>query len=55
MNILWVAAAIVASGAVAAGDGFRDLQVAYRCEVVRRLEQIYATGDPQSSRTASLP
>jgi hypothetical protein len=32
---------------VGAVDSFLDLQAAYRCEVVRRLERIYATGDPR--------
>ncbi|MBS0531045.1 MAG: hypothetical protein JSS22_16875, partial [Proteobacteria bacterium] len=53
-NVLWIVAAMMANSAAIAGDSFRDLQVAYRCEVVRRLEQIYATGDPKSDRNRYL-
>jgi len=42
--------ALTASPLAAAADSFRDLLVAYRCEVVQRLEQIYATGDLASDR-----
>ncbi len=31
-----------------AADSLADLQAAYRCEVVRRLERIYAAGDPKT-------
>lgn len=33
----------------AAGESFRDFAAAYRCDVARRLELIYATGDPAKS------
>ncbi len=33
-----------------ARDSLRDLLITYRCEVVRRLERIYAAGDPTSDR-----
>ncbi len=33
-----------------ARDSFRALLSVYRCEVVNRLERIYATGDPASDR-----
>ena len=39
---------------VSAADSLRDLQAAYRCEVVRRLEQIHASGDPASDRNRYL-
>ncbi len=35
-------------------DTFHDLLVEYRCPVVDRLEQIYGTGDPASSRDRFL-
>jgi hypothetical protein len=41
---------MAAQAAVAAADSFHDLLVAYRCDVVQRLEQIYATGDLTSDR-----
>lgn len=47
---LWALVALVANGSAYAADSFHDLQVAYRCEVVRRLERIYTTGDPASQR-----
>ena len=43
-------ATLMAGQGAAASDSFRDLLVVYRCEVVHRLEQIYATGDPASDR-----
>src|SRR5512146_1245578 len=46
--ILGVIASVAASQAAA--ESFHDLLVVYRCEVVRRLEQIYATGNPASDR-----
>ena len=59
VRVFWPVVALVLSGSAMAGDSFRDLQVAYRCEVVRRLEQIHATGDPRSDRdrflTVTLP
>lgn len=39
--------AVALAGPASAADSFRDLQAAYRCEVVHRLEQIYAAGDPK--------
>lgn len=54
MNLVWIVATMMANSAAIAGDSFRDLQVVYRCEVVRRLEQIYATGDPKSERNRYL-
>jgi hypothetical protein len=38
------------SSPTAAADSFRDLLVSYRCEVVKRLERIYRTGDLSSDR-----
>lgn len=35
------------SAIAAPGDSLHDLLSVYRCEVVQRLEQIYATGDPK--------
>lgn len=46
----WVrtaAAALAFVEPASAADSFVDLQATYRCEVVRRLEQIYAAGDPR--------
>lgn len=37
-----------AVGQEARRDSFHDLQLAYRCEIVRRLERIYSTGNPAS-------
>jgi len=34
----------------AQADSYRDLLIAYRCEVVNRLEQIYQTGDRTKDR-----
>ena len=34
----------------AAAESFHDLLVVYRCEVVQRLERIYATGNPANDR-----
>lgn len=39
--------AVMLAEPASAADSFRDLQAAYRCEVVRRLEQIHAAGDPK--------
>jgi hypothetical protein len=36
-------------------DNFRDFLSKYRCEVVHRLEQIYATGDPKTHRDRCVP
>ena len=47
-------AALALTDPVSAADSFDDLQVAYRCEVVRRLEQIYAAGDPRRDRDRYL-
>jgi hypothetical protein len=47
---LGLIAALMVSQAAAARDSFHDLLSVYRCEVVHRLEQIYATGDPASDR-----
>jgi hypothetical protein len=54
ISLYSIVVATLASGAAIAGDSFRDLQVAYRCEVVQRLERIYATGDPASERDRFL-
>jgi hypothetical protein len=43
----WIAAALAFTAPASAADSFADLQAAYHCDVVRRLEQIYATGDPR--------
>lgn len=43
-----------ASQAAIARDSFHDLLVVYRCEVVKRLEQIYITGDPANDRDRFL-
>jgi hypothetical protein len=43
-------ATLAAGQAAIASDSFHDLLVVYRCEVVNRLEQIYATGDPANDR-----
>jgi hypothetical protein len=40
-------AVLVFAEPASAANSFTDLQATYRCEVVRRLEQIYATGDPR--------
>lgn len=54
MKAVCLAALLWANEAAVAADSFRDLQVAYRCEVVRRLEQIHATGNPASDRNRYL-
>jgi hypothetical protein len=42
---------LVADAATAEmSPGFRQFLAVYRCDVVHRLEQIYATGDPASTR-----
>src|SRR4051812_17892858 len=46
MRTAWVAA-LALGEPVNAADSFADLQASYRCEVVRRLERIHATGDPK--------
>lgn len=43
----WIAAALAFTAPASAADSFADLRAAYHCDVVRRLEQIYATGDPR--------
>ncbi|MBC7579493.1 hypothetical protein [Tardiphaga sp.] len=43
----WMTAALAFTAPVSAADSFADLQAAYHCDVVRRLEQVYATGDPR--------
>lgn len=43
----WIAAVLALAEPASAADSFADLQAAYRCDVVRRLEQIYAAGDPR--------
>jgi hypothetical protein len=48
----WMRTAVAALTIVepaSAADSFLDLQATYRCEVVRRLEQIYAAGDPRDA------
>jgi hypothetical protein len=47
-------AALALTEPASAADSFLDLQVAYRCEVVRRLEQIYAAGNPRRDRDRFL-
>ena len=42
-----IAAALAFTGPARAADSFAKLQAAYHCDVVRRLEQIYAAGDPR--------
>jgi hypothetical protein len=47
----WVRIAVVLLAFIdpaGAADSFVDFQATYRCDVLRRLEQIYATGDPGS-------
>jgi hypothetical protein len=43
----WIVAVLALAEPAVAADSFADLQAAYRCDVVRRLEQIYAAGDPK--------
>lgn len=50
IQIVVLAAALSPQSIARASDSFRDLQIAYRCEVVRRLEQIHAAGDPKVER-----
>lgn len=45
--LCWIAAALAFTRPASAADSFADLRAAYHCDVVRRLEQIYATGDPR--------
>ena len=45
----WIAAVLAFIEPASAADSFADLQAAYRCDVVRRLEQIYAAGDPRDA------
>ncbi len=58
MSRLLMAACLAAMVSLPAGasaaDSFRDLQAAYRCDIVRRLEQIHAAGNPASSRNRYL-
>ena len=46
-GLRWIAVVLAFVGPARAADSFADLQAAYHCDVVRRLEQIYATGDPR--------
>ena len=43
----WMAVIPAFASPASAADSFADLQATYHCDVVRRLEQIYATGDPR--------
>ncbi|HZL39696.1 MAG TPA: hypothetical protein VFC45_05375 [Pseudolabrys sp.] len=43
-------AIVPAQGFAQSRDSFHDLLAAYRCEVVHRLEKVYATGNPAIDR-----
>src|SRR5579872_933081 len=50
MRALLAALLLPVSAAAQEADTFHDLLVEYRCPAVDRLEQVYAAGDPASSR-----
>lgn len=50
MGRTFIILAAVLASQPAWADSFRDFLIAYRCEVVNRLEQIYLTGDRSKDR-----